>query len=674
MKNKRKKRGKKILISLVALAVAGGIGAGVWYSGQRNVEPVGVYPFDYLGMTEYWGDSRECYGNVTTDRIQTIYLSDTQTVTDILVKEGDQVKKGDTLMTFDTTLSELEMERKRLEVEKIKIELEDAKKELQKLLWMSPRRTPDYSEMPEPDYGRVIDRSYEIAVDRRAVPYEQRHDGSTPEKAIICWLESDYYRSVRITYDLIWDMLLTAEDIRGEILPDTGEVVEPEEPFGFSSASALPEEGGDFNGDADWGALEEVIGSLEQVPDETAGTSGAATDAPTYPTEAPTHPTEAPTYPTDAPTSPTIDPGVQWPTLPDEPVYPEPTEPDEPYNPYPTDPDGPVTLPTDPWPTLPEEPTFPEEPTEPEWEPIGELFVVIKVTDGDQIKGGRLVWQGIHVFRNGSIAFFDAGGVEDYSLPEEEEEEQPVVDLGGPYSYNELIKMRSEQEKKVKNTELSLKMAQANYEIMLREVNDGKVYAELDGEVISLLDEEEARNNQQPVLKVSGGGGFYMEGSVSELERADLKIGQEVTINDYRNGQEYTGTIQAIMDYPGRNGWSGRGNPNSSFYPFTVYIDSSADLQEGSWVNCTFSTGGENGIYLQNAFIRTEKGESYIYVRGADSKLEKRIVETGKSLWGSYTEIKSGLTAEDYLAFPYGKTVREGVPTEEKDISELYRY
>lgn len=665
MKNKRKKKGKKILISLVALVVAGGIGAGVWFSGQRNVEPVGVYPFDYLGMTEYWGDSRECYGNITTDRIQTIYLSDTQTVTEILVKEGDQVKKGDTLMTFDTTLSELEMERKRLEVEKKKIELEDAQKELQKLQWMSPRRTPDYSEMPEPDYGRTIERSYEIAVDRRAVPYEQRHDGSAPEKAIICWLESDYYRSVRITYDLIWDMLLTAEDIRTEILPDKGEVVEPEETFGFSSASALPEEGGDYSADAGLGALEEVTGGLEAIPDETDSAD---------PTESPIVPSQAPSVPTEDPSAPTVDPGVEWPTLPDEPIHTEPTEPDEPYNPYPTDPDEPVTTPTEPWPTLPEEPTFPEEPTEPEWEPIGELFVVIKVTDGDQIKGGRLVWQGIHVFRNGSIAFFDAGGVEDYSLPEEEEEEQPVVDLGGPYSYKELQKLRSDQEKKVKDTELSLKMAEANYEIMLREVNDGKVYAELDGEVISLLDEEEAKMNQQPVLKVSGGGGFYMEGRVSELEKDDLKIGQEVTVRDYQYGGEYTGTIQAIMDYPSRNGWNGRGNPNSSFYPFTVFIDSSADLKEGSWVNCSFSTGGENGIYLQNAFIRTEKGESYIYVRGADGKLEKRIVETGKSLWGSYTEIKSGLTAEDYLAFPYGKTVREGVPTEEKDISELYRY
>ena len=45
---------------------------------------------------------------------------------------------------------------------------------------------------------------------------------------------------------------------------------------------------------------------------------------------------------------------------------------------------------------------------------------------------------------------------------------------------------------------------------------------------------------------------------------------------------------------------------------------------------------------------------------------------TGKALWGSYTEILEGLTAEDYIAFPYGKLVVAGAPTREGDLSELY--
>ena len=88
-----------------------------------------------------------------------------------------------------------------------------------------------------------------------------------------------------------------------------------------------------------------------------------------------------------------------------------------------------------------------------------------------------------------------------------------------------------------------------------------------------------------------------------------------------------------------------------------------------------YSTGtGENGIYLENPFVRTENGQSYVFVRGQNGKLEKRFVTVGKSLWGSYTEIKSGLTEDDYIAFPYGKTVKEGAPTAEGDLSSLYMY
>ena len=44
---------------------------------------------------------------------------------------------------------------------------------------------------------------------------------------------------------------------------------------------------------------------------------------------------------------------------------------------------------------------------------------------------------------------------------------------------------------------------------------------------------------------------------------------------------------------------------------------------------------------------------------------------TGKSLWGSYTEILSGLTVEDKVAFPYGKNVKPGAATADGDYSTL---
>ena len=165
-----------------------------------------------------------------------------------------------------------------------------------------------------------------------------------------------------------------------------------------------------------------------------------------------------------------------------------------------------------------------------------------------------------------------------------------------------------------------------------------------------------------------------MEGTVSELEKEKLQIGQEVTVNDWNTGMQYTGTVQSVGDFPAADGnWNGMGNPNASYYPFSVFIDGSADLQSGSYVSVMYSTAAnEQGIYLENPFLRTEQGKTYVYVRGADGKLEKRFVTTGKSLWGSYTEVLDGLTAEDYIAFPYGKTVAEGAATVESDLSALY--
>ena len=219
-------------------------------------------------------------------------------------------------------------------------------------------------------------------------------------------------------------------------------------------------------------------------------------------------------------------------------------------------------------------------------------------------------------------------------------------------------------------------MAEAEYSVMERELGDGNIYAEIDGKVVALLTEEEAKEQNQPLLKVSGGGGFYIEGSVSELERDHLKVGQEVTVNDWQSGGTYTGEVVSIGDFPSdSDNWNGMGNPTASYYPFKAFVGEEANLQAGNYVSMSYSTASaEQGIYLEKTFVRTEKGNSYIYIRGADGKLEKRNVRVGKVLWGSYYEILSELSEEDYLAFPYGKNVKPGAPTAESDISALYSY
>lgn len=576
MKNKTK---KILVIATVAAVLIAAAGGGAWYYfGHRNTEPVYVFPFSNVGMTEYWGDSQESYGPVSTDKIQTIYLSDTQTVTEILVQQGQTVKKGDLLMSFDTTLSDLALERKRLDVEKLKLQLEDAKKRLREINSMRPMVIPTVDESQETDeeLGTPLKGDYQISTNRN-------YDGSKKELALICWVG----QNTGISDELLEALRAKAEEFQ------TINANDPAKQPSSASAEVTPP------------------------------------DVVTPPTDVP-KPTEEP-KPTDAPPA-----------------------------------DNPVDPPVD-------------EPTEPIKVDVNKFYVVFKVTKSDRALGQRLTWQGMIVTRSGdgfNFRFFDANGMSDHMLAAmgEQQQEQPQIDFGSGYTASQIAQMRNEQEKTIKDLEFKIKMAEAEYKIAQTEVSDGKVYAEIDGEVVSVLTEEEAKRTMEPVLKVSGGGGFYIQGSISELEKDKMQLGQEVTVNDWNTGMTYTGTIKSIGDFPSSSdSWNGTGNPNASYFPFMVFVDESADLEAGRYVSVMYSAGtSEHGIYLQNPFLRTEQGKSYVYVMGADGRLEQRFVKTGKALWGSYMEILSGLSEEDMVAFPYGKNVKPGAVAQEGDMSDLY--
>ena len=615
----KKQNKKKIIITVTAVVLVAAIGLGVWFGVSRGrSEPVKVFAFNSVGMTEYWGDSQESYGPVSTDKIQTVFLSSTQTVTEMKVAQGDEVKKGDVLMTFDTTLSDLQLERKRLEVEKLKLDLETAQKKLKDIRNMKPMSivSPDdfdNSDEDSDDDGD-LEKDYELS-------YDHAYDGSKPSKALICWLRvTTGDEKVRIT-PTVDDALLEearqqAEKFQNENQPD------PTEP------------------------------STEPTTESTTeSTTEPATEPPTQPgTEPPTQPsTEPPTQPSTEASTPSTE---------------ETSEGEGGEHSSASAAENPD-----------EKPTI----------TVNSYYMVIKATEGNKRMGARVVWQGMFIKRVGSgftFQFFDATGVPDHMAtdPDDPDNTDPtdpdMPDPGSGYTAAQLAQMRSEQEKTIKETKFKIKMAEADYKIMQTEMSDGNIYAEFDGKVVSVLSEDEAKTQNQPVIKVSGGGGFYIQGSVSELEKDKMQIDQEVTVNDWNTGMTYTGKIVSMGDFPtNSDGWNGSGNPNVSYYPFTVFVDETADLQAGMYVNIQYSSAeSENGIYLENPFIRTENGQSYVYVQGAGGKLEKRFVTTGKALWGSYTEIRSGLTVDDLIAFPYGKNLKEGAPTVESDVSDLYSY
>ena len=243
------------------------------------------------------------------------------------------------------------------------------------------------------------------------------------------------------------------------------------------------------------------------------------------------------------------------------------------------------------------------------------------------------------------------------------------------YTRAELAELKVETAKTISDLELEIRIAEVNLEKAKAEVSDGTLRATTAGEVVSVLPMEEMGRTYDAALVISGGGGYYITASVGEYDREKISVGQEMDVMSYMDGMMYTGTVTEIGDRPTEEyGWSS-GNNNISWYPFTVFVDASAELQEGDWVGVTYSTQDESAAdawYLEKFLIRRENGRNYVYKRGEDGKLAKQYIETGRLIWDEYYEIRSGLSREDLVAFPYGRDVTDGAECEEKGAEALY--
>ena len=234
--------------------------------------------------------------------------------------------------------------------------------------------------------------------------------------------------------------------------------------------------------------------------------------------------------------------------------------------------------------------------------------------------------------------------------------------------------MRAEQQVKIRDCDLAYRQAQVEYEKMKVEAENGIVTALVDGTVIALNDPETAAQENQPVVTVSGGGCYYVKATLSEFDLQKFTVGTPVRVESWgMNGMVSTeGTIESISDTPtSGDDYYGSSNPNASYYNAMIAVDASAELQEGDYVTVYFGDSSQtdgSALYLEAMYVRTEGTRAYVYKRGEDGLLKKTYVSTGDQLWG-YIRILSGLSEEDYIAFPYGKNVKDGAKTVEDDGS-----
>lgn len=575
-----KKLKKGIIAAACVVGVCGAVWGGLTIARNAQRGDVNVYAVNECAMTDYWGDTSNTSGMVTTDKLQKIYISQSQTVKKVWVKEGDSVKKGTALVSYDSTLTQATVERAKIDYDRQTENLEVMKNELELLKKAKNKETLEAEKTK-------LEAELQAEISRL-----DGAGGYDPEKAVVPGLVTPMAEGSGNSKDKpIYYYWLTNKPLSDEVLRNLlhGAEINRSTPMGTTTTVStyvvlVYREGDKMGGEP---ISRGLVITEAFTPDSTG--------------ETPTTPGE----------------GGETPTTPGE--------------------------------------------------------------GGSESGSGTVEL---------SFRFCDLTGYVDpertYSSDKYKELTRKIAQvqelLESSMTQLDLNKAILEKAQAVKEQEVNLKVAKLKLDKKLAELGDGNVYAEFDGTVKTVRDPDEAYNNSEAVVELSGGGGYYVTGTLSEMDLGSVQVGDSVSISSWMTGAACEGTIVSIDDYPTSNGnnW-GDGNSNVSYYPFKVFVTEDANLQPNDYVDIQYqkdTSAEESGssLYLQSMFIRTDNGKSYVMARGEDGRLEQRWVQTGRDLWGSYTQIRGGLTVDDYVAFPYGRDVVEGAHTQEATTDQLYNY
>ena len=180
--------------------------------------------------------------------------------------------------------------------------------------------------------------------------------------------------------------------------------------------------------------------------------------------------------------------------------------------------------------------------------------------------------------------------------------------------------------------------------------------------------------NPQAYITIQQTGVYRVKGTIGELQRGVIVEGTRLLISSRTDESTWAGTV-TLVDYESPS--QGNGNnmnygvsvdemSNSSKYPFYVELDDTEGLVLGQHVYLQFENQVEEvqGISISSTFIAYDDlGEPYVWADNS-GKLEKRPVTLGNyDDMNDTIQVLSGITEEDYIAFPDPELCVEGTAT-----------
>lgn len=195
-------------------------------------------------------------------------------------------------------------------------------------------------------------------------------------------------------------------------------------------------------------------------------------------------------------------------------------------------------------------------------------------------------------------------------------------------------------------------------------MKNATVTSPVDGEVQALNAGGGTDNygNPLPFMTIVETGGCRIKGYVNENNAGVLTEGTAVVIRSRVSDQTWKGTIDSIDWNNAQQKRSDYGDSDtamSSKYPFYVTLDGGGEgLLMGQHVYIEPDVGQEdeaekNAINLPSYFVNDAEGNPWVWAQSSKGKLEKRSLKLGEYNGENDTyPVLSGLTAEDYIAYP----------------------
>lgn len=243
----------------------------------------------------------------------------------------------------------------------------------------------------------------------------------------------------------------------------------------------------------------------------------------------------------------------------------------------------------------------------------------------------------LHTYTSENDPLYPNGINSEENSNDESQPEEPLPEVGPIYTATELKRMVMEKENEISEISLNIKIAKSEYNKQKSELENTTIYSKLDGVVKNVLSIDDENLSTKPILVVSSGGGYLVQGRIGEFDLDNIKIGQKVEVQSFENGTFAEGTVEKISTYPLTGSYyTGTGNSNVSYYPYTIRIGEDANFKEGEYVmlKLVSEQPKTNSFYMASAFILSENGKNYAYVAGENNRLEKREVKIGKNMYG----------------------------------------